>query len=187
MLETAENADPTKPKVLMGSQINAYDILPKNLAYWHYRGSLTTPPCQKKIGSHVKVRVGCVCVCVCVCVCSVCVCVRFAVLVTPVMCVAGTRPVCGRFQEELRGRLLAWLGLRLPPTLQSVLLTLSLLISTHTHAHVQWFVFKTPSQLSYNQLFFFTSYFEQLPLANNGQVNRNIQKVHEETVIYEYN
>ena len=26
--------------------INPYDLLPKNKAYWHYTGSLTTPPCQ---------------------------------------------------------------------------------------------------------------------------------------------
>lgn len=98
-----DNADPNKPKVLTKNKINTYDILPSNLAYWHYEGSLTTPPCQKKIGKNVL-----------------------------------------------------------------------------------WYVFKTPATLSFPQLYFFSSYFEQLPLANNGKVNRDIQEVLESTTLYSY-
>ena len=102
-LEQQENADPTNPKVLTHEKINVYDILPKDKAYWHYEGSLTTPPCQKKIGRNVH-----------------------------------------------------------------------------------WYVFQTPAQLSLPQLFFFSSYFEQLPLANNGKVNRDIQEVLDSTTLYSY-
>jgi carbonic anhydrase len=102
-LESAGNADPNNADVLAKTNINAYDLLPKDLSYWHYKGGLTTPPCQKKKGRYVK-----------------------------------------------------------------------------------WYVFKTPNTLSYNQLYFFTSYFKDLPLANNGRVSRDVQKVLDSTVIQSY-
>lgn len=89
--------------MLTNNKINAYDVLPKDLSYWHYEGSLTTPPCQTKTGGKVL-----------------------------------------------------------------------------------WYVFQNPATISLPQLFFFTSYFEDLPLANNGRISRDIQPVLETTTIYSY-
>ena len=51
---------------------------------------------------------------------------------------------------------------------------------------VQWYVFKTPSALSFNQLYYFTSYFKDLPLSNDGRISRDIQDVLAETPIASY-
>jgi len=49
-----ENANPDKPDLATKNMINAYDVLPKDMAFWHYVGSLTTPPCQTREGASVQ-------------------------------------------------------------------------------------------------------------------------------------
>ena len=42
-----------KEAVIENSEINASDLLPKNLAYYHFTGSLTTPPCTEGVSFYI--------------------------------------------------------------------------------------------------------------------------------------
>ncbi|TFJ81946.1 hypothetical protein NSK_006614 [Nannochloropsis salina CCMP1776] len=96
-------ADPDHPDLATKNKINAYDILPEDHSFWHYVGSLTTPPCQTEKGQSVN-----------------------------------------------------------------------------------WYLFKTPNTLSYSQLYFFTSYFRDLPLSDNGRISRDTQDVVEGTTLFTF-
>jgi len=145
-----QNADAEHPDLATKHKINAYNILPKDLAYWHYLGSLTTPPCQTKVGAHVKWYVS---------------------SLPPRFLPPSLHPSSPSLPPS-NDHLYAftYLFLFLPPSLPFLFR----------------YVFKTPNTLSYNQLYFFTSYFRDLPLSENGRVSRDVQDVLESTTIHTF-
>lgn len=48
------------------------------------------------------------------------------------------------------------------------------------------YLFKTPNTLSYSQLYFFTSYFRDLPLSDNGRISRDTQDLVEGTTLFTF-
>jgi len=147
-LETdQQNADAEHPDLDTKHKINAFDILSKDLAYWHYQGSLTTPPCQKKVGAHVKWYVS---------------------SLPPSLHPSFFSPSLPSSYDHIYA--FTNISLFLPPSLPSLFR----------------YVFKTPNTLSYNQLYFFTSYFRDLPLSDNGRVSRDMQDVLESTTLQSF-
>lgn len=51
---------------------------------------------------------------------------------------------------------------------------------------VQWFVFKDVVEVPQKQIYFFTQYLEHIPKSYKGRVNRPLQDILQETVIFSY-
>lgn len=83
--------------------IPPYTLMTRDPSYWHYRGSLTTPPCQ-----------------------------------------------------------------------------------TSNHSIVQWFVMKDMVEVNHKQIFFFTEYLKKISKSYRGRVNRPIQDILQDTLIFSY-